>query len=68
MTRVLIKSGQLIDPANGWQGQADLLFEDGRNIKQIQHWLGHHSAAYTLSTYVHLMDDGAGDAAVARSH
>ena len=41
---------------------ASLLFEDGRNIKQIQHWLGHHSAAYTLSTYVHLMDNGAGDA------
>jgi integrase len=41
---------------------ASLLFEDGRNIKQIQHWLGHHSAAYTLSSYVHLMDDGAGDA------
>ena len=34
----------------------------GRNIKQVQAWLGHHSAAYTLSTYVHLMDDGAGDA------
>jgi len=24
--------------------------------------LGHHSAAYTLATYVHLMDDAAGDA------
>jgi site-specific recombinase XerC len=41
---------------------ASLLFEAGRNIKQVQAWLGHHSAAYTLATYVHLMDDGAGDA------
>ena len=41
---------------------ASLLFDAGRNIKQVQAWLGHHSAAYTLSTYVHLMDDGAGDA------
>jgi integrase-like protein len=37
---------------------ASLLFEDGRNIKQVQAWLGHHSAAYTLATYVHLMDEG----------
>jgi hypothetical protein len=41
---------------------ASLLFEAGRNIKQVQAWLGHRSAAYTLATYVHLMDDGAGDA------
>jgi hypothetical protein len=23
---------------------------------QVQHWLGHHSAAFTLATYVHLLD------------
>ena len=41
---------------------ASLLFAASRNIKQVQAWLGHHSAAFTLATYVHLMDDGAGDA------
>jgi hypothetical protein len=25
-------------------------------------WLGHHSPAFTLATYVHLMDGGLGDA------
>jgi hypothetical protein len=32
----------------------------GRNAKQVQHWLGHHSAAFTLATYVHLLDDDLG--------
>ena len=41
---------------------ASLLFAEGRSIKQAQAWLGHHSAGYTRSLYVHLMDDGAGDA------
>jgi integrase len=41
---------------------ASFLFEAGRNPKQIQEWLGHHSAAFTLSTYVHLIDGGLGDA------
>jgi hypothetical protein len=27
------------------------------NAKQVQGWLGHHSAAFTLSTYVHLLPD-----------
>ncbi len=40
---------------------ASLLFEAGRNPKQIQHWLGHHSAAFTLDTYAHLLDAGLGD-------
>ena len=26
-------------------------------------WLGHADPAFTLRTYVHLMDDGTGDAA-----
>jgi integrase len=35
----------------------------GKNVKQVQEWLGHHSAAYTLKEYVHLIDTGVGDAA-----
>jgi integrase len=35
---------------------ASPLFADGRNAKQVQVWLGHHSAAFTLATYVHLLD------------
>ncbi len=27
------------------------------NIKQVQCWLGHHSAAFTLATYIHLLDE-----------
>jgi hypothetical protein len=26
----------------------------------VQHWLGHHSAAFTLTTYAHLLDGGVG--------
>jgi hypothetical protein len=40
-----------------------MLFAEGMNIKQVSRWLGHHSATFTLATYVHLMDDGMGDAA-----
>lgn len=35
---------------------ASLLFAEGRNAVQVQRWLGHHSAAFTLSTYVHMLD------------
>lgn len=42
---------------------ASLLFDDRRNIKQVQEWLGHADPGFTLRTYVHLMDDGIGDAA-----
>jgi len=31
-------------------------------VKQVSTWLGHADAGFTLRTYVHLMDDGAGDA------
>jgi hypothetical protein len=27
---------------------------------QVQRWLGHHSAAFTLATYVHLLDGDIG--------
>jgi integrase len=42
---------------------ASLLFSEGRNIKQVQEWLGYSDPGFTLRTYVHLMDAGVGDAA-----
>jgi integrase len=39
---------------------ASRLFAGGRNAVQVQRWLGHHSPVFTLSVYVHLMDDGVG--------
>ena len=48
----------------GWAGWHTLrhtcatrLFRSGANAKQVQVWLGHHSPAFTLATYVHLVDD-----------
>lgn len=41
---------------------ASILFERGANAKQVQRWLGHHSASFTLDTYIHLLDDGVGEA------
>jgi integrase len=41
---------------------ASLLFEAGRNVKQVQERLGHADPGFTLRTYVHLMDAGVGDA------
>jgi hypothetical protein len=41
---------------------ASLLFAHGKNLKQVQHWLGHTSPQLTQNTYLHLMDDGLGDA------
>ena len=40
---------------------ATMLFAEGRNAVQVQRWLGHHSAAFTLSTYVHLLDGDLGE-------
>lgn len=34
---------------------ASLLFARGSNAVQVQRFLGHHSAAFTLQTYVHLL-------------
>lgn len=39
---------------------ASLLFAEGRNVKQVQEWLGHHDPAFTLKRYVHLLDEGIG--------
>jgi integrase len=41
---------------------ASLLFAAGRNPKQVQRWLGHAKASFTLDTYVHLLADGMGEA------
>lgn len=41
---------------------ASLLFANGKDIKQIQTWLGHADAAFTLRTYVHLLEEGVGSA------
>jgi integrase len=35
---------------------ASRLFAEGRNVVQVQKWLGHHSPSFTLDTYVHLLD------------
>ncbi|MGI8714923.1 MAG: tyrosine-type recombinase/integrase, partial [Solirubrobacteraceae bacterium] len=39
---------------------ASRMFAAGRNAVQVQHWLGHHSAAFTLQRYVHLLDGDLG--------
>ena len=41
---------------------ASLLFEAGKSVKQVQEWLGHADPSFTMRTYIHLMDDGLGDA------
>ncbi len=41
---------------------ASLLFAGGRDVKQVQKWLGHADPGFTLRTYVHLMDEGLGSA------
>jgi integrase len=40
---------------------ASRLFAEGRNVVQVQRWLGHHSASFTLDTYVHLLDGDIGE-------
>lgn len=40
---------------------ASMLFDEGRNAVQVQRWLGHHSPAFTLSTYVHLLAGDIGE-------
>jgi integrase len=36
---------------------ATMLFRNGLNAKQVQMWLGHHSPAFTLAVYIHLLPD-----------
>lgn len=35
----------------------DALFREGWNAVQVQKFLGHHKASFTLNTYVPLLDD-----------
>jgi integrase len=39
---------------------ASILFAEGRNVVQVQRWLGHHAPSFTLDTYVHLLEDDIG--------
>ena len=38
------------------------LFRARKNAKQVQEWLGHHSASFTLDTYIHLLEEDIGEA------
>jgi integrase len=40
---------------------ASLLVAEGRSLPQIATWMGHHSPAFTLAVYAHLVDDGVGE-------
>jgi integrase len=40
---------------------ASMLFDAGKNIRQVCDFLGHADPAFTLRTYVHLIDGGLGD-------
>lgn len=35
---------------------ASLLIAENASMLRLQRWMGHHSAAYTLETYGHLLD------------
>jgi integrase len=49
-------------PGDAVDREASLLFENGKNVKQVSEWLGHADPSFTLSTYIHLLDDGIGGA------
>ena len=64
--RELLGQRQPDRPARGLRrGQAlrrGAVFEGGKDIKQVSEWLGHADPAFTLRTYVHLLDGGLGGA------
>jgi integrase len=39
---------------------ASLLIESGMNVPRLQRWIGHHSPAFTLEVYGHLLDGDLG--------
>ena len=41
---------------------ASMLFDSGKNIRQVSDWLGHSDPAFTPRTDVYLMDGGLADA------
>lgn len=67
LTPVLERAGKKLGEDLTWAGWhtfrhtlASRLFASGRNPKQVQGWLGHHKASFTIDTYVHLLDGGIG--------
>jgi integrase len=38
------------------------LIESGLSVLRLQRWMGHHSPAFTLETYGHLLDGDLGPA------
>jgi integrase len=40
--------------------RASMLIESGLSPLRLQRWMGHHSAAFTLETYGHLIDGDLG--------
>ena len=40
---------------------ASILFAEGRNVVQVQRWLGHHKPSFTIDTYIHLLDGDLGE-------
>ena len=63
-----MQGGGASRPASASKGTApthtcgSLLFASGKNAKQVAGWLGHADPAFTLRTYIHLLDGGLGDA------
>jgi integrase len=41
---------------------ASLLIESGLSVLRLRRWMGHHSPAFTLETYGHLLDGDLGPA------
>jgi integrase len=41
---------------------ASLVIESGLSVLRLQRWMGHHSPAFTLETYGHLIDGDLGPA------
>jgi integrase len=41
---------------------ASMLIDSGLSILRLQRWMGHHSAAFTIETYGHLLDSELGPA------
>jgi hypothetical protein len=64
MTRVAVGAAVLAVCAVAWCATpaAGAGYCSGRNVKQVQEWLGHADPGFTLRTYVHLMDEGVADA------
>jgi integrase len=61
-SRVLAPAAEEADAA--WAGFhtfrhtcASRLFDCGANVIEVQKWLGHHAASFTLDTYIDLMPD-----------